>query len=551
MSKKNLFLPMILFVEILLIFFVLYVNIGMFGFDAYIHLQYVESIIKNHKVLEINVAKSYYDFAGFHVFASVISLITGIDSQIVYKYVSVLIPILIFDLTIIAFIRFVEKKKRGYIPYSINIQYFAVVLLYPSIIGIQMILGRPNSLGISLFALCLYLYLCKPDSFRAQLVAAFLAIVTLKIHHLSAVFLLPVILFSSIFLARKYSTILSLVYALPAVVIVETVLNSREFGIVNEYFTQNENYAFLFNLFIKNEYVFLVVWLVITLVGFIIRKRYWKRVSGFFKKHTYVKYAMLGLVAVILVVEIVGLFSYTAALPSWYISAELTILFVLSGLALFPSKAVKNSLFFLGFCFYGFTVVFSLLFSSKEHELSWVAPRTFVFTIIFVSILTFLTVSNVLGSIKRKWLPLFVSFLILNSFFSFSYMANQYLPGYNLTNDLENFTMGDYINSHVNTSLGLSIPFSTAKFISGVDIYRLPPLIISSLSYEENAARLVSPSIFVKYVLIGKTMDQWLDKPFTLSEDEIMFYLSSLYSYIPTFDLIACDGKNFLLYRLF
>ncbi|MHA1259846.1 MAG: hypothetical protein ACTSRO_09465, partial [Candidatus Heimdallarchaeaceae archaeon] len=152
MSKKNLFLPMILFVEILLIFFVLYINIGMFGFDAYIHLQYVESIIKNHKVLEINVAKSYYDFAGFHVFASVISLITGIDSQIVYKYVSVLIPILIFDLTIIAFIRFVEKKKRGYIPYSINIQYFAVVLLYPSIIGIQMILGRPNSLGISLFA---------------------------------------------------------------------------------------------------------------------------------------------------------------------------------------------------------------------------------------------------------------------------------------------------------------------------------------------------------------------------------------------------------------
>ena len=254
----------------------------MYGFDSYLHLQYINSILDSGHIMELPIAPSYYDFIGFHVFASAISSLTGIKANLIYEFVSTIIPILIFDFTIVAFIRHVDKKKKGYVSNDSNIKYLALVLLYPAIIGIQMLLGRPNSLGISLFSLCLYLYLCKPERFRAQILAGFLAIVTVQVHHLSAIFLLPVILFSSIFLAKDYKSILSLVYAIPAVLIIQKIETSREFEIVNLYLKNaSPFYKNLYNIFIGREYVFLIVWLAITLLGFFVRKRYGKNISNF------------------------------------------------------------------------------------------------------------------------------------------------------------------------------------------------------------------------------------------------------------------------------
>jgi len=334
-NRKSLYIPAILIGKITLVFLILYFNVGMYGFDAYIHRQYVDSIIQNNQIIEINIAKSYYDFVGFHVFASVISLLTGLNTEIIYEFVSVIIPILIFDLSIIAFIRHVEKKKRGYIPNEINLQYLSLILLYPAIIGIQMFLGRPNSLGIGLFSLCVYLYLCKPESFRSQIIAGFLAIVTVEVHHLSALFLLPVIFITSIFLAKNYKSIISLIYAIPAVIIVRTILNSREFEIVNYYLSQNETYETLFNVFIKNDFSFLALWVIITLIGFIIRKTYGKKISEFFSKHRFTKYFIVSIIGAIILVEIIGLFFYSANLPSWYITVELIIIVLLRNIRMY------------------------------------------------------------------------------------------------------------------------------------------------------------------------------------------------------------------------
>ena len=229
MTKKSLFLPILIFVKIFLIFLILYFNLGMFGFDSYIHLQYINALIEKKHIFEFSIAPSYYDFIGFHILASSISIMTGINSELLYEFISVIIPILIFDLTIIAFIRYIEKKKNGYISHNMKFQYLALILLFPAIIGIQMLLGRPNSLGISLFSLCLYLYLCKSKNFRAQIIASTLVIVTAKIHHLSALFLVPVIIFTSLFLVKDIKSVISLIYVIPVVLVIDTILKSREF----------------------------------------------------------------------------------------------------------------------------------------------------------------------------------------------------------------------------------------------------------------------------------------------------------------------------------
>lgn len=587
MSRKSIFIPAIIFGQLLLVFLILYFNVGMYGFDAYIHLQYVDSILENQHIIELSIAKSYYDFVGFHLFASALSALTGLKPSFIFEFISIIVPILLFDFSIVAFIRHLEKKKKGYTSHGFNLKYLALILLFPSIIGIQMFLGRPNSLGIGLFCLCLYLYLCKQERLRSQLIAGFLAVVTVKVHHLSAIFLLPVILFASIFLAKNLKTILSLVYAIPAVIIVETILDSREFGIVNFYFSRNETYEMLYNLFIRNEFVFLILWLIVTLIGFLLRTRkielsnlikrifviplfliftenaqnsiqsFLKRAKSFITRKKIVTSLLFCIVASIITVEIVGLFNYTANLASWYITVELIIIFLLSGVALMFPDTVKSALFALGFCFYGLTVVFSLVFSSTEHELSWVAPRTFIFTIIFISILAFLAISDVIGKVKKRFLPLFFVLLIANSYFSLAYMGEQYFPGYNLTSSYENMTFAYSFNA--TASVGpttTSMSFSVSKYIDGINIYRLPLLLDSNSSLQTNANRMLYSGL--KYVVIGSVMDQWLGTPLYLSQEDIGYYLGTLryhnYGYFtiarPTFNLVMSNGQNYLLYNI-
>ena len=194
--------------------------------------------------------------------------------------------------------------------------------------------------------------------------AGLLVIVTVKIHHLSAIFLLPVIFFTSIFLASNYKTILSLIYAFPVVIVVNTIRNSREFSIVNLYLSKNENYVIFYDIFISNLAVFLIIWLALTLLGYVVRSRYQEKVVNFFAQRKFSRKFFLLLIGSITILEVVGLYLYTTQLSSWYISVELTILFILSGIALLPSNKVRNSLFTLGFIFYSLTVVFSLVFSS-------------------------------------------------------------------------------------------------------------------------------------------------------------------------------------------
>jgi len=586
-SRKSFFIPAIIFGQLLLVFLILYFNVGMYGFDAYIHLQYVDSILENQHIIELDIAKSYYDFIGFHVFASALSALTGLKPSIIFEFVSIMIPILLFDFSIIAFIRHLEKKKQGYTSQVFNLKYLALILLFPAIIGIQMLLGRPNTLGIGLFSLCLYLYLCKQERLRSQIIAGFLAIVTVKVHHLSAIFLLPVILFTSIFLSKNLKTILSLVYAIPAVIIVETILDSREFGIVNFYFSRNETYEMLYNLFIRNEFIFLILWLIVTLIGFLLRTRktelsnmikrflilplftlftekaqnsiqsFFKRMKSFITRKKIITSLLVCLVTSIVIVEIVGLFNYTASLASWYITVELIIIFLLSGVALLFPDTVKSALFALGFCFYGLTVVFSLVFSSTEHELSWVAPRTFIFTIIFISILAFLAISDVIGKVKRKFLPIFIILLIANTYFSMAYMGEQYFPGYNLTSSYENMTFAYSFNAVANIgSTNTSMSFSVSKYIDGINIYSLPLLLDSNSSLQTNANRLIYSGL--KYVVIGSVMDQWLGTPLYLSHDDISYYIGALH-YIypgpftiarPTFNLVMSNGYNYLLYNI-
>ncbi len=587
MSRKSFFIPAIVLGQLLLVFLILYFNVGMYGFDAYIHLQYVDSILGNQHIIELDIAKSYYDFIGFHVFASALSALTGLKPSIIFEFVSIMVPILLFDFSIIAFIRHLEKKKQGYTSHVFNLKYLALVLLFPSIIGIQMLLGRPNTLGIGLFSLCLYMYLCKQERLRSQIIAGFLAIVTVKVHHLSAIFLLPVILFASIFLSKNLKTILSLVYAIPAVIIVETILDSREFGIVNFYFSRNETYEMLYNLFIRNEFMLLILWLIVTLIGFLLRTRktelsnltkrflilplfslftekaqnsiqsFFKRVKSFLTRKKIITSLLVCLVTSIVIVEIVGLFNYTASLASWYITVELIIIFLLSGVALLFPDTVKSALFALGFCFYGLTVVFSLVFSSAEHELSWVAPRTFIFTIIFISILAFLAISDVIGKVKRKFLPIFFILLIANSYFSMTYMGEQYFPGYNLTSSYENMTFAYSFNAVANVGpTTTSMSFSVSKYIDGINIYSLPLLLDSNSSLQTNANRLLFS--WLKYVVIGSVMDQWLRTPLYLSHDDISYYLGTLryYNYgpftiaRPTFNLVMSNGYNYLLYNI-
>ncbi|MCK4973517.1 MAG: hypothetical protein KAS52_09355, partial [Candidatus Heimdallarchaeota archaeon] len=233
------------------------------------------------------------------------------------------------------------------------------------------------------------------------------------------------------------------------------------------------------------------------------------------------------------------------------------IIFLLSGVALIFPDTVKSALFALGFCFYGLTVVFSLVFSSTEHELSWVAPRTFIFTLIFISILAFLAISDVIGKVKRKFLPIFFILLIANSYFSIGYMGEQYFPGYNLTSSYENMTFAYSFNAVANVGpTTTSMSFSVSKYIDGINIYRLPLLLDSNSSLQTNANRLIYSGL--KYVVIGSVMDQWLGTPLYLSQEDISYYLGTLryYNYgpftipRPTFNLVMSNGQNYLLYNI-
>ena len=554
MARKSYFVPGIIIGKLLLFFLILYFNLGMYGFDSYIHLQYIDSILENGHIVALSFGESYIDFIGFHVFASGISSLTGIEAGLIYEFVSIIIPILIFDLTIVAFIRHIDKKRKGYVSNDLNLKYLALILLFPAILGIQMLLGRPNSLGISLFSLCLYLYLCKPDKFRAQITAGFIAVVTLKIHHLSAIFLLPVIFFSSIFLAKNYKSILSLVYAIPAVLIVQTIKTSREFGIVNQYL-QNASPAYetIYNIFIGREYVFLIMWLAITLLGFFIRKRYGKVISDFFTTQRIVKLSSIALMAIIVVLEIAGLFVYSTTLNSWFITLELVIILILSGIALIFNNTVRMALFSLGFFFYGLTVVLSLMFSS-EHELSWVAPRTFIFTVLFISILAYIAISDILPKLKAKWKPLFISALIVNSYFSFAYMGNQYLPGYNLTNTYQDITLAHSITSSINltiiTSNTISVPFSISKHINGFNIYnRNAQVFLDANSTIQANGYLLARSNY-RYIVLGTVMDLWLGLPLRFSTQDLTYLLNVLYYSWPTQHVVISNNYNYLIYHL-
>ena len=559
MSRKSYFIPTIIVGKLLLFFLILYFNLGMYGFDSYLHLQYVDSIISNGHILELPIAPSYADFIGFHVFASAISSMTGLEANIIYEFVSTIIPILIFDLTVVAFIRHMDKKKKGYISNDVNLKYLALILLYPAIIGIQMLLGRPNSLGISLFSLCLYLYLCKPERFRAQILAGFLAVVTLEVHHLSAIFLLPVIFFSSIFLAKNYKAILSLVYAIPAVLIIQVIQTSREFSIVNQYLElASPAYKKMHDIFITNEYLFLIAWLTITLLGFFIRMRFGEKISNFFSTRKPTKIILISSVFAIVILEVSGLFVYTATLNSWFVTLELGIIVVLSGIALIFNNTARIALFSLGFFFYGLTVILSLMFRS-EHELSWVAPRTFIFTILFVSLLAYIAISDILPRLKAKWKTLFVSALLLNSYFSFAYMGEHYLPGYNLTNSYQSMTIAYSIDSAVNlsiiTQLTISIPFSVSKFIDGFNIYNRNTQVFlnSSKTIQENGY-LIATSPY-RYIVIGTVMDLWLGLPMRLSTQELTYLLNVLrqgfpWPNRPTLHVVISNNHNYLIYHL-
>ncbi len=554
MTRRSYFVPGIIVGKLLLFFLILYFNLGMYGFDSYIHLQYIDSIIENGHIVALSFGESYIDFIGFHVFASGISALTGIEASLIYEFVSSIIPILIFDLTVVAFIRHIDKKRKGYVSADVNSKYLALILLFPAILGIQMLLGRPNSLGISLFSLCLYLYLCKPEKFRAQITAGFLAVVTLKIHHLSAIFLLPVIFFSSIFLAKDYKSILSLVYTIPAVLIIQIIKTSREFGIVNQYL-QNASPAYekIYNIFIGREYVFLIVWLAITLLGFFVRRRYGRIISNFFTTQKIVKLSSIALVASIVILEVAGLFVYSTTLNSWFITLELVIILILSGIALLFNNTVRMALFTLGFFFYGLTVILSLMFGS-EHELSWVAPRTFIFTILFISLLAYIAISDILPKLKTKWKPLFVSALIVNSYFSFAYMGDQYLPGYNLTNEYQDLTLANSINSTVNltiiTSYKISIPFSISKHINGFNIYdrNTQVFLDANSSIQANGIRLART--FYKYIVIGTVMDLWLGLPLRFSTQDLTYLFGVLDNNWPTLHVVISNNHNYLIYHL-
>ncbi len=568
MAKKSLFVPTLIIGKILLIFLILYFNLGMFGFDSYIHLQYIDAIIENKHIFEFSISPSYYDFAGFHILASGISLMTGISSEILYEFISIIIPILIFDLTIVAFIRHTEKKKKGYIPNNMKSQYLALILLFPALIGIQMFLGRPNSLGISLFSLCLFLYLCKTESFRAQIVASILAVVTVQIHHLSALFLVPIIIFVSLFLIKDFKSIVSLTYAIPVVLIIDTILKSREFEKVNYFLSLNPAYENIFNTFIKNKFIFFFLWMSFIFVSYFSRVHFRdyitrkyrnlvnkfeqnKHYRGFSKVSTKInlnRIAYLGIIGILILVEIIGLFSYSTSLSSWYISVELVLLFILSGLALISRNTVKISLFILGFFFYGMTVVFSLLFSS-EPELSWVAPRTFIFTVIFISLLAYLVISDWLPKLRKYWKIIFLSILVFNSYLSFAYIGSQYLPNYNLTNNYQNLTIAKTMESLIDFNVSTSsIPFSISKFINGINIYTLPIILSSRFTIDENAYHLVHTGF--KYIVIGTTMDQWLGLPYHLTQDELTYLLNIYYFNDLSFHVVISNGNSYLLYNL-
>ena len=128
-------------------------------------------------------------------------------------------------------------------------------------------------------------------------------------------------------------------------------------------------------------------------------------------------------------------------------------------------------------------------------------------------------------------------------------MGKQYLPGYNLTNNYQNLTLANTMESLVNFTISSSsIPFSISKFIKGVNIYTLPIILSSQFSLTENAYHLTHTGL--KYIVIGTVMDQWLGVPYHLTLDELMFLINIYYYNNLAFHVIINNGNNFLLYNL-
>jgi hypothetical protein len=266
-----------------------------------------------------------------------------------------------------------------------------------------------------------------------------------------------------------------------------------------------------------------------------------------------VKIGSIALIASIVILEIAGLFVYSTTLNSWFITLELVIILILSGIALIFNNTARMALFSLGFFFYGLTVVLSLMFGS-EHELSWVAPRTFIFAILIISLLAYIAISDILPKLKAKWKPLFVSALIVNSYFSFAYMGNQYLPGYNLTNDYQDITLAYSIDSAINltviTSYSISIPFSISKHIDGFNIYNRNTQVFLNPNSTIQANAYQLSRTFYKYIVIGTVMDVWLGLPLRFSTQDLTYLLCILFNNWPTQHVVISNNHNYLIYSL-
>ena len=521
----------------------------MFGFDSYLHLQYAKSIVDTGHINSTKIMESYTDFSGFHLFLASLSLVSGVSLSKIFKYCSVIIPIIIFDLTVLAFIRKSNKKNQVAQIETINIQYFSVILLFPSLIGLQMLFGRPNSLGLSLFIFVVYMYLCHSESFRMQILAGFLSVVVVKIHHLSGLFLLPILFYISVFYVSDYKTLLSMVYTIPAVFIMEIILNSREFQILRIYLSRIEFYQNLANITFYEIAILLILWVCLTFVGFYIRKNYGTKLIEKLNEKKWMIYAKVCFVSMLVVGELISITYYTVSLSSVYITIEMIVLFTLSGAALLKWEKIRYSLFILGLGFFFLTGILFLTISTIDHELVWIAPRTFVFTIIFIALLSYLAVSNFLFQLKRKMFTIFLMILVLNTSCSALYIGCEYLPNYNLYNRYSQITFAVWIYSNVNVSENsISLPFSVGKFIPGFDIYKSPIWFNQYSTRNENALRLLQ--FHTPYIAIGTNMDLWLSPSVHLDFEDIEYYINTNYADYPLFHLIYSSNDYFLLYRL-
>jgi hypothetical protein len=93
-----------------------------------------------------------------------------------------------------------------------------------------------------------------------------------------------------------------------------------------------------------------------------------------------------------------------------------------------------------------------------------------------------------------------------------------------------------------------SFPFSIAKYLEGVDIYRLPLIIDANSSLQTNANRMVFSGL--NYIVIGRIIDQWLGTPVYLSDQELTYYIGTLRWNSPTLNVVLNNNKDYLIYLI-